>query len=255
MNQSQESVAKKGSIEDLTWWQILLIPVFVLVMLYGIRSLLNWFGVPSDNDVLIEALKGWIQTYGFAVSIIGAFIEGLLLVGWYFPGSFIIFLTVILAGTIPNTIIAVLVVSLGMYSAYIINFLLGKYGWYMLLAKFGLEPAVEDARKRLEQYGTKAIFMSFWNPGLASFTATAAGVIHYSFLRFLAEAAAAILVWNSVWGFIAYMIGEQVLKMLFNWYFIGAILFGWALLKIYELWKEGKLFTQPAAEAKPSEHA
>lgn len=233
---------QKNPIEELTWWQILLIPAFVLVLLYGIRFILEWVGIPADPDVLIAVLKGWIETYGFAVSIIGAFLEGLLLVGWYFPGSFIIFLTVILAGSIPNTIVAVLVVSLGMYSAYIVNFLLGKYGWHTLLAKFGLEPAIDDAKQRLEKYGTSAIFFSFWNPGLASFTATAAGVIQYSFLRFLAEAAVAILVWNTLWGAIAYTIGEQVLKMLFNWYFIGAILFGWALLKIYELWKEGKLF-------------
>ncbi len=232
---------KKDSIEDLAWWQILLIPVTVLVLLYCIRYTLEWFGVPADPDILIAVLKEWIQTYGFAVSIIGAFIEGLLLVGWYFPGSFIIFLTVILAGSIPNTIVAVLVVSLGMYCAYIINYLLGKYGWYTLLAKFGLEPAVNDAKQRLEKYGTRAIFFSFWNPGLASFTATAAGVIRYSFARFLVEAAGAILIWNTMWGVIAYTVGEKVLKMLFNWYVIGAILFGWALLKIYDMWKEGKL--------------
>ncbi len=232
---------QRDSIEDLTWWQILLIPLFVLVLLYGIRYLLSWVGIPADPDVLIALLKEWIQMYGFAVSIIGAFLEGLLLVGWYFPGSFIIFLTVILAGSIPNTVIAVLVVSIGMYSAYMVNYLLGKYGWHTLLSRFGLEPAINDARQRIESYGTKAIFMSFWNPGLASFTATAAGVIQYPFVRFMIESAIALLLWNAVWGTIAYVVGEQVLKMLFNWYFIGAILFGWALLKIYELWKEGKL--------------
>jgi membrane protein DedA with SNARE-associated domain len=233
---------EKDPIEELSWWQILLIPAIVLAVLYGVRYALEWVGLPADNDILIAYLKDWIQVYGFSVSIIGAFLEGLLLVGWYFPGSFIIFLTVILAGSIPNTIVAVLVVSLGMYSAYIVNFLLGKYGWHTLLSRFGLDAAIDDAKQRLEKYGTRAIFFSFWNPGLASFTATAAGVIRYSFVRFLIEAALAILVWNTFWGIIAYNIGEQVLKMLFNWYFIGAILFGWALLKIYELWKEGKLF-------------
>jgi membrane protein DedA with SNARE-associated domain len=228
------------TIKDLTWWELLLVPIFAAALIYGLTHLLPLLGLPNDKEALIAILRGYIQTYGFAVSIMGAFLEGLLLIGWYFPGSFIIFLTVILAGNIPDTIEAVCVVTLGMYSAYVVNYLLGKYGWYRVLAQFGMEPAVADARKKIERYGTRAIFMTFWNPGLASFTSTAAGIITYPYIRFLVEALIALLVWNTMWGTIAYFIGMRVLNLLFNWYMIGAILAGWYAMQLYERWKDAR---------------
>jgi membrane protein DedA with SNARE-associated domain len=240
---------KKNPLDELAWWQLMLVPVFIFGLIYGIRYLLSWFGLPDDQDLVTNALKGYILQYGFTVSIIGAFLEGLLLVGWYFPGSFIIFLTVILAGSVENTIISVVVVTLGMYSAYVVNYLLGKYGWYKVLAKFGLEGAIIESAEKLKTYGTRAIFMTFWQPGLASFTATAAGVIQYPFPRFLIEAAVSVCIWNAFWGTVAYFVGEQILKMLFNWYFIGVMLVGWLGLQFYERRKKRKSEDVPVTKS------
>ena len=95
------------------------------------------------------------------------------------------FLGVISAGAnIPKVVLIVAIVCAGFSIGYTIDYLLGKYGWYKLLTKFGMGQQIETAKARLEKHSFKAIAASYWEVNLASITATAAGILKIDFKRF-----------------------------------------------------------------------
>jgi membrane protein DedA with SNARE-associated domain len=180
--------------------------------------------LPSDEQ-LLPIVKGWFTQYGLWIVFVGALIEGFLLVGQYFPGGFIIFLGVISAGN--NKLLAtwvVLVVSVAFFIAYTLNFLLGKYGWYKLLVKFGLAGSIEKSKEAIVRQGLNAIFFSYWEPNLASLTATAAGILQVPIKRFSLYSAGGIILWNTFWGTLVYTLGESALKIMGVKYVIAIFL-------------------------------
>jgi membrane protein DedA with SNARE-associated domain len=171
-----------------------------------------YFSFP-DEETLKVSLRVLIEQYGIPFVLVGAMLESLLFVGIYFPGSIIIFLGV---GLAPDALMAVYMVgavSLGMALGYIVDYLLGRYGWYRLLQRFGLQRQLETARENLEKNEVRYIAYTFWNPGLAAFTATAAGIGQIPFWRFAPVALGAIVFWNTLWGFLVYGLGESALAI------------------------------------------
>ena len=87
---------------------------------------------------------------------ISAYLEGLLLIGWYFPGTLVI---ICRDSSRPARTRRALVAargdcgSLGLFAAYVTNFFAGKFGWYRLLLAFGLREPLENAQRRLTRYG------------------------------------------------------------------------------------------------------
>jgi membrane protein DedA with SNARE-associated domain len=131
-------------LQDL--WRAAQIPLFGLAVA-GMLSLI-WviLDLPS-RDVLEGWARGWIATYGYPIVLIGSFFEALLLIGWYFPGSVIIFLSVILAPTPQSAVVSVILVTCGLYAGYTFNFFLGTYGWYRLFLLWGIRAQLEDAQR------------------------------------------------------------------------------------------------------------
>ena len=107
----------------------------------------------------------------------------------------------------------VLVVSIAFFVSYIMNYLIGKYGWYKLFVKFGLKKPLDNAQKRLNKHGLKAIMFSYWEPNLASITATAAGVLKLSIKKFILYSIIGVIVWNTFWGVLVFKLGEEALKL------------------------------------------
>jgi membrane-associated protein len=209
-------------------WKIAGIPLIFLIIFTLLIFLWRLFGLPS-NDELFVIIKNSFDEYGYFIMFVSAVAEGFIFAGVYYPGSFIIFLAVLLAENIFQFGITVLVVALGLLLAYTINFMLGKYGWYRLLIALGLRESVEKAQKRLTKHGLIGIFLSYWMPNIASLTATAAGIMHYPFKKFLLYSLGAVIFWNLFWGLIVYTFGEVVLNIVGIPFFI-AIIFGWIAL-------------------------
>ena len=180
--------------------------------------------MPPQNEI-IEIAKEYFNTYGIWIVLISAFIEGTLLLGLYYPGSIVIVLGVILSnGDIKMVFLVVLVASLGIFTAYIVDYFLGKYGWYKLLVKFGLKDQIESAKNKLEKYELRVIFLSYWHPNFAAVISTAAGILKLSFRRFVIHSALILLAWNVLWGSIAYFFGEVALRIIgFRFVFVIAV--------------------------------
>ena len=213
-----------------------LLPLMVLGVLMAFYIAWRLFGLPPKEE-LLEIARIYFDRYGLWILLASSIVEGLVLVGWYYPGSLVIFLGVILAGDdLEKIAAAVLTISLGLFISYIANFFLGKHGWYRLLLKFGLKDALDDAKDRVKQYGLAAIFMSYWQPNLAALVATSAGILDFSFKKFVIYSALAVLVWNTFWGTLVYVIGEKALDLV-GLRFVLLVVFAWI---VYRMWNSKK---------------
>ncbi|TSC60550.1 MAG: hypothetical protein LiPW15_428 [Parcubacteria group bacterium LiPW_15] len=193
--------------------KFLSIPLVLMGIYLSMYILWKAFNLPSD-DQMLAIVKEWFSKYGLWIVFVGALIEGFLLLGQYFPGGFIIFLGVISAGKdIPRATEVVLIVCLAFFISYTLNYWVGKYGWYKLLVRFGLSQSIEKSKEKLMRQGLNVVFLSYWEPNLASLTATAAGILRVPFDKFSLYSAIGIIFWNMFWGALVYTLGESALKI------------------------------------------
>jgi len=189
----------------------LALPLILLIVLISLIALWKLLKLPPEEE-LIALVQKYFDLYGYWVVLVSAILETLLLVGWYFPGGFIIFLGVLFASANISRVAGVVtLVIIGSLLALSLNYLLGKYGWYKLFLKLGLRGPLEKAQIRFIRYGLPAVLGSYWNPNLASLTATAAGILHFPFRKFFTASLLATVVWDVFWGTLVYLLGERAL--------------------------------------------
>lgn len=211
--------------------KLLSIPLILMGIYLSMYAIWRVFDLPRDEH-LLAVVKGWFLEYGLWIVFLGALIEGFLLLGQYFPGGFIIFIGVISAGSnIPSVIRVVSVVCLAFFISYTLNYLVGKYGWYKLLAKLGLAQSIEESKDKLTKQGLNVIFFSYWEPNLASLTATAAGILHVPLVWFSLYSAVGIILWNTFWGALVYNLGESAIKLV-GFKYILIVFLIWAIFLI-----------------------
>lgn len=189
----------------------------------------NVFELPPREN-LVHVARDYFASYGYYFAFASAFIEGLLFVNWYFPGSFIVFLSVIIAreGEL-NVFLVVMVVILGFFLAYLVDYLAGKYGWYRLFLKLGLAEQIERSKEKLQKRGSWILLATFWHPNLGAVSSTAAGILTIPFQKFLLYCLGALIFWDSFWGALVYFLGPSALKLM-------DIRIGIALAVIWILW-------------------
>lgn len=186
--------------------------------------------LPTDQEIQ-QIVTDWIGTYGLPLVFVGSFIEALLFVGIYFPGSLIIFLGVGLAPTPAHAVLAVLCITAGMFLGYNTNYAMGKYGWYRVFMKLGMRASLEKAEFKMKQNDTRYILYTYWHPGLAAFTSTAAGILKTRYRRFAFLSFGALFIWNTIWGVVVYQIGESALRIM-DFKVIISVFASWILFEL-----------------------
>lgn len=194
--------------------KILSAPLALLLAYLLVLLLWRILGLPKE-DALIETTKNWFNHYGLWVVFVSAVLEGTLILGQYYPGGLVIFLGVITAGhSIPKIILVVAVVSLAFLIGYSLDYFIGRYGWYKLLLRFGLKKSLDKAQAKLQKHELNAVIFSYWEPNLASITATAAGILQVPLARFSLHSAVGIIVWNAFWGTLVASLGSKALELI-----------------------------------------
>ena len=192
--------------------KILSVPLLFLILYTSLNLVWKIFDLPPTEE-LIKVVKGWFDAYGAPALFFSSFLEGILLIGSYFPGVFVIFLGVIVANSATEAVFSVFICTIGLVVAHILNYVMGKYGWYRLLVKFGMKDAVEQSKNKLEKRGPVAIPLSYWLPSVGALTNTAAGIIHMPFKKFLLYSVTSSIFWYSVVGLIVYSLGDKALEI------------------------------------------
>ncbi len=217
---------------------VIVTPSIFLVL--SIAYMLIWraFGLPV-GDALVAAITEFFARYGLWVVFVSSVLESALLLGNYFPGGVIIFMSVVAArGNVLDIIAAVCTVSAGFCIGYGIDYALGRYGWYRLFLKLGLATQLEQAQAKLLRHSKKAFAFSYWEPNIASITATAAGILHMPVRTFLLYSLVALLCWNMFWGTLVGFVGKDVLFIFSSWKYVIAALLVWLLgTLMFELWR------------------
>ncbi len=190
------------------------IPLIFLIIAILFILLYKFLGLPSPEE-LIELAKLYYAKYGYLVVFLGAIIEGALFVNWYLPGSIIMVLGVVFAKQNNQNIFLVIgLIMFGFLLTSILNYLMGKYGWYNLFLKLGLKEPLEKIKTKIENKGLSWIFLTYFHPNVGALTATSAGILKLSFRKFLLYSILAIIMWNTIWGVLVYYFGPIIIKLL-----------------------------------------
>ncbi|MEX0589995.1 MAG: VTT domain-containing protein [Xanthobacteraceae bacterium] len=193
--------------------KIIALPLVLLAIFVSLYAIWLVLDLPPEAT-LIPIAKDYFDHYGLLTVFVGAVIEGLLLVGWYFPGTIVLVLALILAGNDAFRVAQIAVTAVvGLSIAYTINFFIGKHGWYRMFVAFGLKESLERAKERLGKYGLSAIFTTYWQFNLASLTSTAAGILQFPFGQFFAVSTIAALAWMIFWSSLIYFFGQAALAL------------------------------------------
>ena len=221
-------------------FRLLVVPLTIIcsyLLLALFEHILNF----SSRDMFLGFLMRQFDRHGYWLVFVAALIEGFFIIGNWFPGGVVIFLGVISAGNdIKRVIIVVSLVCLAFFISYYLNYLVGKYGWYKLFVSLKLKESLDRAQKRLQKQAFNAIILSYWEPNIASVTATAAGILFLPLKKFLPYSAFAIVMWNTAWGVLVHTLGERALKLTGKKYIIGALLIWIAVILIKEIVKSKK---------------
>ncbi len=230
------------------YFRIIAFPLAVL----GVFALLYLIWVALDlppEETIVRTASSYLDRYGIVIVLLAAYIEGLLLIGWYFPGTLVIIFALVLAGPDPARVALIAgVAGFGLFCAYVTNFFAGKYGWYRLLLAFGLREPLDSAQKRLTKYGLSAIFTTYWQANLASCISTAAGILQFPVRRFIVYSFAAEALWATFWGAIIFFLGRAALSLA-GFRMILLMIVIWIAVRLIWRWKFEK--RAAAEKAKP----
>lgn len=189
-------------------------PIGMFLLLYLGGAIWHVFGLPGFDEVISYA-KVLYEIHGYWLVFVASLMEGTLLLNWYLPGS-----VVIITGTVfaieggQSVLTTALLVCLGLFITSIINYLLGRYGWYKLLLKFGLEDEINKIQKRIEKYGFLIMIISYIHPHTGSLVATSAGILQMRIRTFIFYTAFSYAIWACFWTILAYVAGPQFLSIL-----------------------------------------
>jgi membrane protein DedA with SNARE-associated domain len=182
--------------------------VFYIFLIYLYKKL----GLPSPEDIISFTQK-YYEKYGYAVVLIGAIAEGALFINWYLPGSIVVALGVVFAKQAGLSVPIVLsLIITGFFLTAILNYLLGRFGWYHVFMKLGLEGPLKKVQEKVEHKGLRVLLSTYIHPNFGALAATAAGILRLPFGKFLIYSFLSIAAWNSLWTVIFYFFGSALLN-------------------------------------------
>jgi len=208
------------------------------MMIFLILFMIGWkfFNLPEFSEI-VDYAKRMYEIHGYWVIFIASLAEGLLLINWYLPGSVVIVMGTVLAIDGGQSVgITVSLVAIGLLITSMINFWLGKYGWYKLLLRFGLKKEIEKMHNKLQKHGIKFLILGYFHPHTASLIATSAGILQMETKKFFLYSVLGYLFWGAIWTSVAYIAGPQFLALIsFKnlliivafWIFVLAIQYAW----------------------------
>ena len=162
-------------------------------------------------------LDSLLATYGYLAVFVFVGVEG---IGIPIPGETMLVTAAIYAGTTGRLSIFWVIVasSAGAIVGDNIGYVIGRTGGYRLLKRYGRYIRLDENRLRLGQYlfdkhGSKVVFFGRFVSVLRIFAAFLAGVNRMHWRRFLIFNAAGGIVWSTIYGIAAFLLGKQLLQL------------------------------------------
>ena len=164
-----------------------------------------------------STLTHLLTTYGYLAVLLFVAIES---TGIPFPGKTILLLAAIAAGTTHHLSIAFVIVAgaLGAILGDNLGFWVGREGGYRLLRRYGRYIRLDERRLKLGQYlflkhGGKVVFFGRFVAVLRAWAAFLAGTNRMRWPRFLLFNATGGIVWATLYGLGAYLLGNNIHRL------------------------------------------
>src|SRR2546430_1636084 len=126
--------------------KLTLVPLCI-VAIYLLLSLFEHIFHFSSREMFLGFLMKQFDQHGYWLVFGAALIEGVLIIGNWFPGGVVIFIGVISAGQdIKRVVIVVSLVCIAFFISYFLNYLIGRYGWYKLFVGLKLKASLDRAQ-------------------------------------------------------------------------------------------------------------
>ncbi len=193
------------------------VPLVIFALFAAFMVVYQLLDLPSADEELVLA-KQYYAAYGYWVVFLAALAEGTLFINWYLPGSVVAAFGVAFAAQIGlNVALVVTLIILGFFITSVVNYALGRFGWYHLFMKLGLSGPLEKIKSRTERKGLAIIFSTYFHPNVGALTATSAGILKFPFLKFCAYSLAALAIWDIAWSILTVFVGPLILNVLSIW--------------------------------------
>jgi membrane protein DedA with SNARE-associated domain len=169
------------------------------------------------SAVILSAFGDLIQHYGYMAVLIVVGLESL---GIPLPGETMLISASLYAGATHNLHIAFVIAAAatGAILGDNAGYLLGHWGGYRLLVRFGRYIRLDEAKVKVARYlflrqGGKVVFFGRFVSILRTYAAFLAGTARMPWRSFLVFNAAGGVVWATVYGVAAYSLGSQVERL------------------------------------------
>lgn len=225
---------------------ILTVQILFFVLVY---ALLFYFLRDKIRDLpqILTATEQIYGSYGYYLIFMGALIEGIFILGFYIPGSLVVYLGASLArlGIISFPLV-VLFGTLGFSLGYSINYCLGRFGWYRILEGIGFEEQIAKTKIKLKQHYNQALFFGYIMPSTGALISTSSGILKVPFRQFIIKTIIIQLHWSLLLGGLAYLFGMTFINV-FLLYFGPILIFGFIIYQIVRYFKKRKRTPSHAA--------
>ena len=182
-------------------------------------------GVVPTSEELIDLFSDFYSKYGYEIIFISALLEGLVLVNLFVPGMLALALGAVFARTGETDLtLVILTASFGIVLGYVIDYLMGYFGFGDTLKKLGYEGFLNASRDKLKRFENRGLIVGFFHSNVGSFLAFAAGMMRLNFLSFLIVTVSSTLVWATLWGIAAFYFGEIFLNIIKRYSFLLVLL-------------------------------
>ena len=186
------------------------LPLAALAIFLLIIAIYRLAGLP-EGDELLTLARSSLSSNGYAVVFLAALIEALLLINLYLPGSAVIIFSGAIAKDAGLSVnILLLYGALGLLTGFMIDYVLGRFGWYHLAMRLGLGQAIESSKKRIQIKGLTWFWVAYIHPNTGSFAATAVGVMRVPFSKFFLNSIPPLLCWSTFWGYLSVFVGPTL---------------------------------------------
>ena len=166
---------------------------------------------------LARNLDSLLAMYGYLAVFVFVGVES---IGVPVPGETMLVTAAIYAGTTGRLSIfwVIVAAAAGAIVGDNIGYAIGRTGGYRLVKRYGRYIHLEEDRLRLGQYlfdkhGSKVVFFGRFVSVLRIFAAFLAGVNRMHWRTFLIFNAAGGIIWSTLYGIAAFLLGKQLLQL------------------------------------------
>lgn len=205
----------------------LIYPQLILLGVLIILEFLRWIGFIPPPSELLKFFNQLIASGGWWLLLLISFLEHLVGVNVYFPGSIVIFVAVSsFIGQPWSTVLAVLATMTGAILAHQINFFIGR----RFRSKNIATQNIPTQSVRWKYLGMASMF---WHPHFGALSAIVAGREGVRYWTATTIIIVATIFWQTLWGLFAYNTTKALGQNNFGfWPMLGCVLI-WIIVDLY----------------------